>query len=370
MLLLKKTVILTCLFMTVLCSRTAQAADTPMVSAQAAVVYHVGTDRVLYEKNADAPMLIASTTKIMTALVALEHCGLQDVVTISREMAEVEGSSMYLKVGEDYTVEELLYGLMLASGNDAATALAVHTAGDEASFAELMNQKAWSIGMTSTHFENPHGLDSADHHSTAGDMAKLMAAAMENSSFSKIAGTKNITIKGLTYVNHNKLLWQCKGVIGGKTGYTMAAGRTLVTCCEREGQRLICVTLHASDDWNDHTALYEWAYNTYENRVLLKRETRYLVPTVSADGRKLGAEPLTDVTVFSTHEDQVSYVVELPPFVYGPVYVGDRLGRIVISLEDREVGEVPLVCMEHYPIETTSDIPLWLQRLLQGRQND
>lgn len=323
------------------------AAGAPSVSAKAAIVYDGTYGRVLYEKNANARMLIASTTKIMTALVALEQCNLNDTVKVTAEMANVEGSSMYLQAGETYTLRELLYGLMLASGNDAATAIALHTAGSIQGFAERMNQKARELGLENTHFENPHGLDGAAHYSTALDMARLMDYAMSRSDFAEIAGSRNITIKGLTYVNHNKLLWQCEGVIGGKTGYTMAAGRTLVTCCEREGRRLICVTLSASDDWNDHRTLYDWAYSTYDHRMLLVRDTRYLLPLFYGDGRKVSVEPLRDVTVYASAEDEADYITELPRFVFGPVYAGDRAGRILVRLNGRIVEEVPLVYMEN-----------------------
>lgn len=360
---MKKILVLTAVLLFVVGGQTARAADAPSVSAQAAAVYHVGTGRLIYEKNAHDSMLIASTTKIMTALVVLERCGLQETVTITEKMATVEGSSMYLQQGNLYTVEELLYGLMLASGNDAATALAVHTAGDTASFAMLMNEKAYQLGLSETHFENPHGLDSATHYSTAADMARLMAVAMEHSTFARIVGTRVMTIQGLTYVNHNKLLWQCEGVIGGKTGYTMAAGRTLVTCCERDGERLICVTLRAADDWNDHGKLYDWAYSAYGRRMLLEQNTRYLLPLVSSEEMNLAVEPLTDVTVFAALEDELSFSVQLPPFVYGPVYVGDRIGRITVYLNQKEVGEVPLVSMEQYEPLPTHQKPHWQVRL-------
>lgn len=323
------------------------AEGKPAVSAQSAVVYDGTYGRVLYEKNADAQMLIASTTKIMTAVVALEQCDLNESVKISAEMANVEGSSMYLQTGQEYTLRELLYGLMLASGNDAATAIALHTAGSIQGFAELMNQKARALGLENTHFENPHGLDGAAHYSTALDMARLMDYAMSRSDFTEIVGTRNITVKGLTYVNHNKLLWQCDGVIGGKTGYTMSAGRTLVTCCEREGRRLICVTLSASDDWNDHRNLYDWAYDAYDHRVLVRADTCYLLPLFYGDGRKIKVEPLRDVTVFASAEDDTAYVTELPRFAFGPVYAGDRAGRILIQLNGKTVDEVPLVYMEN-----------------------
>ena len=165
------------------------AAGAPSVSAKAAIVYDGTYGRVLYEKNANARMLIASTTKIMTALVALEQCDLNDTVKVTAEMANVEGSSMYLQAGETYTLRELLYGLILASGNDAATAIALHTAGSIQGFAERMNQKARELGLENTHFENPHGLDGAAHYSTALDMARLMDYAMSRSDFAEIAGS-------------------------------------------------------------------------------------------------------------------------------------------------------------------------------------
>ena len=225
-----------------------------------------------------------------------------------------------------------------------------------------MNEKAASLGMEHTHFENPHGLDSEQHYSTALDMAKLMAYAMENSTFAEIAGTSHITIKGLTYVNHNKLLWQCDGVIGGKTGYTMAAGRTLVTCCERDGQQLICVTLADPDDWQDHKKLYDWAYETYQAHVLMPQETQYQVPVVSENGASVSVEPLTDVTIFSLSAETAEYLVELPPFVYGAVHVGDKLGRVVVTMDGKTVGEVPLVSMDAYCTDLNNDA--FLNRLL------
>ncbi len=336
-------VAITMLFM----GQPVRAAGEPTVSAKSAVVYDGTYGRVLYEKNAHARMLIASTTKIMTAVVALEQCDLADTVKVTAEMANVEGSSMYLQAGREYSLKELLYGLMLASGNDAATAIALHVAGSIQGFGSLMNEKARELGLENTHFENPHGLDSSAHYSTAYDMARLMDYAMSRSDFAEIVGSRNVTIQGLTYVNHNKLLWQCEGVIGGKTGYTMAAGRTLVTCCEREGRRLICVTLSAPDDWNDHRNLYDWAYSAYDHRVLLDEGTRYLLPLFYGDGRRIAAEPLRDVTVYGTDGDEMDYTVELPRFVFGPVYAGDRAGRILVRLNGKTVDEVPLVYMEN-----------------------
>ena len=195
----------------------------------------VDSGRVLYEQNADAKMLIASTTKILTALVAIREGDLNDVVTVSREAAYTEGSSMYLKVGEQLTLETLLYGLLLCSGNDAAVAIAEHISGRQEKFADLMNETARDIGMEHSSFANPNGLDDEDHYSTARDMALLACAAVENETLVRMASTRTVTIGGRTMTNHNKLLGSLEGCIGLKTGYTMAAGRTLVTCAERNG---------------------------------------------------------------------------------------------------------------------------------------
>ena len=223
----------------------------------------VDSGRVLYEHNADAKMLIASTTKILTALVAIEEGELSDTVTVSRAAAWTEGSSMYLKEGEELTLETLLYGLLLCSGNDAAVAIAEHIAGSEAGFARLMNEKAEELGMTGSSFANPNGLDDELHYSTARDMARLACAAVENETLVRIASTKSVTIGGRTMSNHNKLLNLVEGCIGLKTGYTQAAGRTLVSCAERAGQRLVAVTLQDGNDWADHEALLEYGFSAY-----------------------------------------------------------------------------------------------------------
>ena len=233
-------------------------AEAVEVSATAAVLLDADTGQVLYEKNGDEQMLIASTTKIMTALVVLEQAGLDDTVTVTRDHM-AEGSSMYLKPGETVRVEELLYGLLLCPGNDAALALTACAGGPE-SFVALMNEKAVALGMTRTSFANPNGLDAEGHYSTARDMAVLAAAAMEEPTFRRICSSRSVTIGQHTMENHNRLLRQVEGCIGLKTGYTKAAGRTLVSCAERCGCRLIAVTLRDSDDWADHAALYEYGF--------------------------------------------------------------------------------------------------------------
>ncbi len=237
---------------------TPAVAEALEVSATAAVLMDADMGQVLYEKNGDRQMLIASTTKIMTALVVLEHAAPDDVITVTPDHM-AEGSSMYLRAGETVRVEELLYGLLLCSGNDAALAL-TECAGGLTPFVALMNEKAAALGMAHTSFANPNGLDADGHYSTARDMAVLAAAAVENPTFRRICSSRSVTIGQRTMENHNRLLRQMEGCVGLKTGYTRAAGRTLVSCAERDGCRLVAVTLQDGNDWADHAALYDYGF--------------------------------------------------------------------------------------------------------------
>ena len=219
------------------------------VSAAAAILMDADSGRLLYDKNGEKRMLIASTTKLMTALVALEQGGLQQEITVTGgHMAE--GSSMYLRPGEKLTLETLLYGLLLSSGNDAALAV-TECMGGAVPFVARMNEKAAELGMENTHFANPNGLD---------DVAKLAVAAMDDPVLRRVASTRTARIGGRTLTNHNKLLSRVEGCVGLKTGCTRAAGRTLVSCAERDGVRLVAVTLQDGDDWNDHASLYEQGF--------------------------------------------------------------------------------------------------------------
>ena len=255
-------------------------AEAVEVSATAAVLLDADTGQVLYEKNGDQRMLIASTTKIMTALVVLEQASLDDTITVTQaHMAE--GSSMYLKPGETVRVEELLYGLLLCSGNDVALAL-TECAGGAAPFVALMNEKAAALGMAHTSFANPNGLDAEGHYSTARDMAALAAAAMDDPTFRRLCSSRRVTIGQRTMENHNRLLRQVEGCVGLKTGYTKAAGRTLVSCAERNGGRLVVVTLRDGDDWADHAALYEYGFRLTAPRMAAQRVLERLCRTAAA----------------------------------------------------------------------------------------
>jgi D-alanyl-D-alanine carboxypeptidase len=240
------------------------------VSAQAAILMDAGSGRILFEHNSDAQLRIASITKIMTAIIAIELGELSDLVTTSRNAFGVEGSSIYLKLGEKLSLENLLYGLMLRSGNDAAVAIAEHVGGSLEGFVFLMNQKAAELGMEHTVFGNPHGLDThEEHYSTARDMAVLTAYAMENEVFAEIVGTtrKSAPLEGEVWDriwhNKNRILTKYPYAEGVKTGYTKRAKRTLVSSASKEGHRLITVTLNGPDDWNDHMNMFEYGFNTY-----------------------------------------------------------------------------------------------------------
>jgi len=339
------------------------------ISATAAVLMDVDSGRVLYAQNEDTKMLIASTTKIMTALVALENGDLNSTVKISAEAANTEGSSMYLKAGEKLTLETLLYGLMLCSGNDAAVAVAQGVAGSTDKFVKLMNEKAKELGMTHTSFANPNGLDDEKHYSTAKDMAVLACAAMNNETFARIVSTRTITVGGRTLTNHNKLLSYVDGCIGLKTGYTKAAGRTLVSCVRRNGQRLVAVTLQDGNDWADHAALYDYGFSTYPaQRAMTIGET---VGTLAVTGGLTTSLPLVAADSFSwplAQGEKLEVRFELPKSLRAPVTAGTSAGQAVFSLNGKEVGRVELLCgRDALPaIQPPASLLRHLRTLMQG----
>ena len=320
----------------------AQAVST---SASSAILVDVDSGRVLYEQNADARMLIASTTKILTALVAIEEGNLSDVVTVSRKAAYTEGSSMYLKEGEQLTLETLLYGLLLCSGNDAAVAIAEHVGGSQAGFVKLMNKKAGALGMGDSSFANPNGLDAEKHYSTARDMAKLACAAVENETLMRIASTRQVTVGGRTMTNHNKLLHYMDCCIGLKTGYTKAAGRTLVSCAEQNGQRLVAVTLQDGNDWADHQALYDYGFSSYPAQTAATLGQRVQQAPVS--GGQQASVPLVAANSFSwplAAGETLECNVELDGPLTAPVAAGTHAGQAVFQVNGQEVGRVDLLC--------------------------
>lgn len=319
----------------------AEAEGYPQISAECAIVMNTDA-QVVFEKNADQRALIASTTKLMTALVALENSQPEDIVEIKAEYCGIEGSSMYLKPGGICTVRELLLGLLLVSGNDAATALAGHVSGSEKAFVRLMNKKAAELGMNGTKFANPHGLDAAGHYSTARDMAKLMCACMDNPEFIELCGTKSYNMGELYFVNHNKLLSSYPGCIAGKTGYTLAAGRCLVTCCKRDETAFICVTLSDPDDWKDHAALYDWAFSKFGVRNITS-ELRFSVPVISGAAESVDVVPAEEISMFLPKSVEVTVKAEMPQFVFAPIKMGETAGHIWVIINGEIIESCDLI---------------------------
>ena len=314
------------------------------VSAQKAILMDASTGQVIYEKNADAPSLIASTTKIMTALVVCQQCNVLDRVRIPKEAVGIEGSSMYLKEGEVLTVQELLYGLMLQSGNDAAVALAIYCGGTVEGFAQLMNDKARSLGLKNTHFVNPNGLDAPDHYSTARDLAVLAAYAMEDPVFAKTVSTKQIRLGARNLTNHNKLLWQVEGAEGIKTGFTKAAGRILVSSAQRQGRRLICVTINAPDDWQDHAALLRQGFEDYHvQRVLEEGQILGLREVVGGEGDWAHLVAGEEFSYALAERESTRILLPNSSFVYAPVVEGADAGFAYVALGEKIMGKVPLM---------------------------
>ena len=336
------------------------------ISAQSAIMVDGQTGRVLFEKDADKRSLIASTTKIMTALVVCEQCNVLDRVRIPKEAVGVEGSSLYLREGEILTVQELLYGMMLHSGNDAATALAIYCGGTVEGFAELMNDKAHRIGLQNTHFVNPHGLDAPDHYSTARDLALLAAYAMDNPIFLRTVSAKQLSVGSRSLRNHNKLLWQVDGADGVKTGFTKAAGRILVSSASREGRRIVAVTINAPNDWADHKKLLEQGFSRYVPKTLF--QAGECLGYAEIEGGTAGHVELLAAESFCiavASDESWRIVLPEPGFVYAPVAQGQSAGYAHVMIDDIPVGKVPIVYGQTVEQIKDTEIPWW-KKLFSG----
>lgn len=337
------------------------------ISAQKAILVDAETGRVIYEKDAYSRSLIASTTKIMTALLVCEQCNVLDRMRIPKEAVGIEGSSMYLKEGEILTLQELLYGLMLQSGNDAAVALAIYCGGTVEGFVQMMNDKAYRLGLTGTNFENPNGLDSPHHYSTARDLAVLTAYAMQNPIFAQTVSTKSVRIGERSLQNHNKLLWRIEGAEGVKTGYTKAAGRILVSSAQRDGRRLICVTINDGNDWADHQLLLEDGFSRYENRVIIRAGDILGERTVlGGDAETVQLVAAEDFSFSLTAQEQPQTVLSGAEFDYAPVVRGGDAGYAYVLLDGHTVGKVPMIYGQTVEqIKITEKKPFW-KRLFGG----
>ena len=320
--------------------------STHAISAHSGILLDGQTGRVLYDKNPDQQSLIASTTKIMTALIICQQCNVLDRMQIPKEAVGIEGSSMYLKEGEVLTLQELLYGMMLSSGNDAATALAIYCGGTVEGFAQLMNDKARMLGLTNTHFVNPHGLDAPGHYSTARDLAVLAAAAMENPIFAQTVSTKSVTAGDRILTNHNKLLWQYPDADGVKTGFTKAAGRILVSSARRNGRRLICVTINDGNDWADHKALLDRGFSNYRVKKLVSAgEEMGEIAVFGGVKDRVRLIAKDDFSYCLAEEEKITYHLSLKEFAYAPVVAGAEAGVAYVCVDGKVVGKIP-VCYD------------------------
>ena len=346
-----------CLVFTFLLSPRASALS---LSAESAVLIEAESGNIIYEKNAHERRGMASTTKIMTAICAIESMDISALVTVPREAVGIEGSSVYLKEGERITLEELLYAMMLQSANDAAAAIAIATSGSVEAFAELMNAKAAELGLSSTHFENPHGLDGEEHYTTAYELAKIAAYALKNEAFAKIAATVKHTIPAnelapaRTLVNHNRLLRENSDIIGVKTGYTKKCGRTLVSAARRDGVTLVAVTLCAADDWRDHRAMLDEGFALYENELICGDGSLSFELTVTGGERaSVTCKNVGELfAVLPKGHGEVTYKAELPRFIYAGQKKGERVGKVRFFEGGRELGELPLYLAEDAPKKT------------------
>lgn len=351
-------------------------ADSPIgnISAKSACLIEAESGRILYSKNAYKKMPMASTTKVMTAIVALESgIPLQKQINIPKEAVGIEGSSVYLRQGECVTFEMLLYALMLSSANDAAIAIAYLVGGSIENFVALMNKKASDLGLSDTHFTNPHGLYDENHYTTADNLAKLMAYAMQNEDFASITSTYSKTFArddGTSFLlsNHNRLLKAYTGIIGGKTGFTKKSGRCLVTCAERDGLRLVCVTLDAPDDWNDHSKLYDFGFANY-TRVYFDAQS-IKIPVISGNKGEILVQSKSLSIVLPKEHGKISVKIHTPHILFAQIKRGEKVGEVVYIYQGKVIATSPLYATEDVAnIKYKFNLFEWLRDFFKGLIN-
>ena len=350
------------------------------VSAKAAVLIEADTGRVLYSKNMDQQLPMASTTKIMTALITLEADNLDEVFEVDENAIMVEGSSMGLQKGDSASLRTLACGMLLPSGNDAANAAAVRIAGSLEAFAEFMNARAAALGMKNTHFVTPSGLDDEAHYSTAYDMALLARTALNNYSFRDLCSRNiaKVEFGNPPYErwlkNHNRLLQSYEGAIGVKTGFTKKSGRCLVSAAERGDVRLIAVTLNAPNDWQDHTTLFNYGFGQVKSIACPVEYEDIQLKLVGAKRDTIGVVPLMEpvVTVEEADLGKITQKVLIAPFYYAPLKAGDVVGEIELYLDGQKVGSCTLIAKENAEQNITEieiersfwdRIKIWFQNL-------
>ena len=325
----------------------------PDISAEFACLMEAETGTVIYEYNGYEQHSMASTTKIMTALVALESSNSDDLVKISTNAAYQEGSSAYLSAGETIKMEDLLYGLMLNSGNDAAVAVAEHICGTEKSFAELMTQFASSVGAENTEFKNASGLDADGHYTTAFDLALITSEALKNEKFRQIVSSsyKTSSYSGgtLYFSNHNKLLKTYDGCIGVKTGFTKKTGRCLVSAAEKNGITLICVTLRAPDDWNDHRKLLDYGFENVElqSAMVKGRILRYIPTSDDTEIAAVSSEELK-LPFVNGVKNKTELVLHTIPDIEQSVAKGEKIGECDVLFNGKFIKSIDILAGEEF----------------------
>lgn len=330
--------------------------ELPQISANSAIVMDTYSGRVLFSKNSNTRLPMASTTKIMTAIIALENSNLYDVIKVGKNSAYVEGSSIWLEEGETIIMEDALYGLMLNSGNDAAVAIAEHIGGNTESFAKLMNGTAKKIGALNTNFINPHGLDAKEHFTTAYDLALITYYGLKNPKFKEIVKTKEKKIPWQGHEwnrllkNHNKLLWKYEYCDGVKTGFTKKSGRCLVSSATKDGWQIVAVTLNAGDDWNDHQKMLDYCFNTYKPQIIINKNQYIKTVMVNAGKKDRVSLIANDNIKIPIKEDELSkftYQYNCPDYIEAPVTTNKPIGNIDILIDNEKIMSVPLYSSDY-----------------------
>ncbi len=333
------------LFVFVFAAGNAYAMD---LSAECACLMIADTGEILFEKNGNQKHSVASTTKIMTGIIALEKNISDDTVNISENAANQEGSSIYINSGDKISGNDLIYGMLLNSGNDAACAIAEHISGSVEVFSEVMTEKAKDLGADNTSFKNPSGLDAENHYSTAVDMAKIASYALQNENFKNIVSTKNSQINvgsSICYLkNHNKLLWNYDGCIGVKTGYTKKTGRCLVSAAERDGIRLIAVTLGAPDDWNDHKKMLDYGFENTKKFSIIKRGE--VLKSFDGNGYTFSAIASEDafVTGGKNINSKAGIILHTIKSPTSDIMKNEKIGYAEYTFDGEVIGTIDLVC--------------------------
>lgn len=337
----------------------AKALSSGDLSAYSAVLYCPETKEIVFEKNKDDIRSMASTTKIMTSLIALEQNTPSRIVTITDEMVNVEGTSSGLREGDKIKLIDLVYCMLLESGNDAANACAIAIGGSFEKFAQMMNSRAHEIGMENTNFVTPSGLDEENHYTTCYDMALLTAEALKNETFKKICSEKTYTVsfeesdKTVTLYNHNRLLESYEGCMGVKTGFTKKSGRCLVSAAERDGITLIAVTLNASDDWNDHEKMLDYGFSLYDTLMFSPDVSGFRVPVTGGKIQSIGTEAQTVVLPYlkESGKPDITFKAYANQFLYSPVKKGEVIGFGDIYLNGEIYCRIPLTAAENCEIK-------------------